>query len=100
MDKRILYVGGLSAEVNRDIIDTAFRTFGEILNIRLPLADNSASHKGFAFVEMESPEDAASAVENMNGGELFGRVLKVCIIAFAYYKIRKKRGKKQTGKCR
>eukprot|EP01060_Flectonema_neradi_P018443 TRINITY_DN2527_c1_g1_i1.p1 TRINITY_DN2527_c1_g1~~TRINITY_DN2527_c1_g1_i1.p1 ORF type:complete len:100 (+),score=9.94 TRINITY_DN2527_c1_g1_i1:83-382(+) len=77
MDKRILYVGGLSAEVNRDIIDTAFRTFGEILNIRLPLADNSASHKGFAFVEMESPEDAASAVENMNGGELFGRVLKV-----------------------
>ena len=83
-DKRILYVGGLSAEVNRDILDGAFRTFGEVLNIRLPLGDNSASHKGFAFVEMEHPEDASSAVENMNGGELFGRVLKVCFYSFCF----------------
>jgi hypothetical protein len=33
-------------------------------------------HRGFGFVEFENREDAAAAVDNMNNGELYGRVLK------------------------
>lgn len=35
------------------------------------------THRGFGFVEFESPEDAAAALENMNDSELFGRILRV-----------------------
>ncbi len=37
------------------------------------------SHKGFAFVNFEEEEDAADAIDNMDGAELCGRVLKVHI---------------------
>ena len=36
--------------------------------------------KGFAFVEFDLEEDAADALDNMDGSELFGRVLH-CNIA-------------------
>merc|ERR1711967_63279 len=34
-------------------------------------------HRGFAFVQFDDKGDAADAIDNMNGGELFGRVLRV-----------------------
>lgn len=34
-------------------------------------------HKGFGFVEFEDQDDAQHAIENMNGAELCGRVLRV-----------------------
>ena len=76
----MLYVGGLSEEATAETVEDAFRPFGDvILPVNMP-KDGSAGqkHKGFAFVEMESPEDAAAAIENMHGAELFGRTLKVC----------------------
>jgi RNA recognition motif-containing protein len=36
--------------------------------------------RGFGFVEFESEEDCADAIENMEGSELFGKVLR-CNIA-------------------
>jgi RNA recognition motif-containing protein len=44
-----------------------------------PMADfdEPLSHKGYAFVEFELPEDAAAAMDNMNRSELYGRVISV-----------------------
>jgi peptidyl-prolyl isomerase E (cyclophilin E) len=42
----------------------------------------SERHRGFAFVEFEEEDDAADAIENMDGSELSGRVLR-CNIAKA-----------------
>ena len=36
--------------------------------------------KGFGFVEFETEEDCAAALENMHGAELYGKVLR-CNIA-------------------
>jgi RNA recognition motif-containing protein len=36
-------------------------------------------NRGFGIVEFESEEDCADAIENMEGAELFGRVLRVNI---------------------
>jgi peptidyl-prolyl isomerase E (cyclophilin E) len=36
-------------------------------------------HKGFGFVDFEEAEDAAAAIENMDGAEVYGKVLKVNI---------------------
>ena len=37
-------------------------------------------NRGFGFVDFEEEEDAADALENMDGAELFGKVLR-CNIA-------------------
>lgn len=44
----------------------------DVLDVFIPLDQLKQKHKGFAFVEFELQEDAAAAIENMNGAELFG----------------------------
>ena len=40
--------------------------------------DNATEkNKGFGFVEFQDEKDCAEALENMDGSELYGRVLKV-----------------------
>lgn len=34
-------------------------------------------HRSFAFIEFESAEDAAHALDNMNNAEFYGKVLKI-----------------------
>lgn len=43
----------------------------------LPLDKMTGRSRGFAFVEFESEEDAAKAIEMLNGKDLAGRPLKV-----------------------
>lgn len=76
-NKRIIYVGGLSEEVDEKILQGAFIPFGEILDIQIPLDYETEKHRGFAFVEFESAEDAAAAIDNMNESELFGKTLRI-----------------------
>lgn len=45
---------------------------------RKPDGPNSTElHRGFGYVEFEDPEDIKDAIDNMEGAELFGKVLKV-----------------------
>ena len=73
---RALYVGGLADEVTLDILRAAFIPFGEVTDVQLPL-DAAGDARGFGFVEYEDEADAAAAIENMEGAELFGRTLRV-----------------------
>ncbi|CAF3088875.1 unnamed protein product, partial [Rotaria sp. Silwood2] len=75
--KRTLYVGGLAEEVDEKILHAAFIPFGDIFEIQLPIDYETQKHRGFAFVEYETAEDAASAIDNMNDSELFGRSIRV-----------------------
>lgn len=34
-------------------------------------------HRGFGYVEFEDPDDTKDAIDNMEGAELFGKVIKV-----------------------
>lgn len=45
----------------------------------MPLDFETEAHRGFAFVEYKEVGDAASAMDNMDDAELFGRTLKVNI---------------------
>eukprot|EP00041_Stephanoeca_diplocostata_P012811 m.215543 g.215543 ORF g.215543 m.215543 type:complete len:329 (-) comp19101_c0_seq2:389-1375(-) len=76
-NKKLLYVGGLSDEVDTKTINAMFVPFGEVVDVQLPLDFETQSHRGFAFVEFELAEDAAAAVDNMHESELYGRTLKV-----------------------
>uniref|UniRef100_A0A3B3SAX0 Peptidyl-prolyl cis-trans isomerase E n=1 Tax=Paramormyrops kingsleyae TaxID=1676925 RepID=A0A3B3SAX0_9TELE len=77
--KRVLYVGGLAEEVDEKVLHAAFIPFGDITDIQIPLDYETEKHRGFAFIEFESAEDAAAAIDNMNESELFGRTIRVNI---------------------
>jgi peptidyl-prolyl isomerase E (cyclophilin E) len=40
---------------------------------------DNKTHRGFAFIEFESPEDAKEAIDNMHLSELNGKVIKVTL---------------------
>jgi RNA recognition motif-containing protein len=50
---------------------------GPVSNVSLPIDRATGRKRGFAFVEYESEEDAAKAVETLNGRDLAGRTLRV-----------------------
>lgn len=78
--KATVYVGGLDSTVNERTLMDAFLPFGEIVEISLPKSETLSSpdpHRGFGYVEFESPRDAQEAIDNMDLSELFGRVIKV-----------------------
>jgi RNA recognition motif-containing protein len=47
------------------------------VNVSIPTDRNDGRPRGFAFVEMSTPEQAEAAMERFNGYELGGRPLRV-----------------------
>lgn len=77
VQKNTLYVGGLAEEVNEAILHSAFIPFGDIKDVKTPLDQATQKHRSFGFVTFLEREDAAAAMDNMDGAELYGRVLTV-----------------------
>lgn len=69
--------GGLAEEVNETILHSAFIPFGDIKDVKTPLDQATQKHRSFGFVTFLEREDAAAAMDNMDGAELYGRVLTV-----------------------
>ncbi|MCD9646400.1 hypothetical protein HAX54_036208 [Datura stramonium] len=77
VQKNTLYVGGLAEEVNEAILHAAFIPFGDIKDVKTPLDHATQKHRSFGFVTFLEREDASAAMDNMDGAELYGRVLTV-----------------------
>ncbi len=74
-----LYVGSLPYKTTEDDLQQIFSQFGPIKSIKIVIDRDTGQSKGFAFVEMESADDAQKAIEGVNGSELGGRTLVVSI---------------------
>lgn len=48
-----------------------------LFNAERNMEYDTQKHRGFAFIEFESAEDAAAAIDNMNDAELYGRTIRV-----------------------
>lgn len=72
-----LYVGGLSYSTTDDGLKEAFAQIGAVSSAKVITDRMTGRSRGFGFVEMESDDDAAKAVEAWNGKELDGRRLSV-----------------------
>ena len=79
INKRILYCGGISEEVDEKTLHAAFIPFGDIIDINIPIDFSTQKHRGFAFIEYESAQDASFAIDNMNDSEIFGKTIRVNI---------------------
>jgi len=72
-----LYVGNMSFRTTEDELRDAFSQFGEVTDVFIALDKMTGRPRGFAFVTLDTPENAAKAAEAMNGTELGGRALTV-----------------------
>ena len=72
-----LFIGGLAWALTEDDVWNAFAEFGEVAGVRLPKEIESGRPKGFGYVEFTSEENAAKALEAMNGQALGGRPIRI-----------------------
>ncbi len=72
-----LYVGSLPFETTEDQLRELFSPHGELDSVRIITDKFSGRSKGFGFVEYNSDESAAKAIEAVNGHQLGGRALVV-----------------------
>ncbi|MBN1629113.1 MAG: RNA-binding protein [Thermoleophilia bacterium] len=72
-----LYVGNLSYGTTKETLEKAFGEHGEIVAVNIITDRQTGRPKGFAFVEMSTPEEADAAKAALNGAELDGRAINV-----------------------
>ena len=72
-----LYVGNLSFQTTSQDLQDFFAQAGTVESASVIQDRDTGQSKGFAFVEMSTDEEAAAAIEQFNGKELDGRMLKV-----------------------
>lgn len=72
-----LYVGNLSFNTTADGVRTAFQQFGTVSDVHLVSDRETGRSRGFAFVTMGTTDEAAKAIEGMDGKTLDGRPLRV-----------------------
>ena len=72
-----IYVGSINFELGEDTVRQAFQPFGSIKAINMSWDSATMKHKGYSFVEYETPEAAQLALEQMNGVVIGGRNIKV-----------------------
>jgi RNA recognition motif-containing protein len=72
-----LYVGNLAFQTTSEELQELFAQAGTVESASVVEDRMTGRSRGFAFVEMSTPEEAAAAIEQMNGREIGGRALKV-----------------------
>ncbi|KAJ4301617.1 hypothetical protein N0V90_003710 [Kalmusia sp. IMI 367209] len=73
-----IYVNNLEERIKietlKDALAVVFKHYGTILDI---IAKSSLKRKGQAFIVFDSQQSCLDAVEEMNGFEMYGKVMKV-----------------------
>ncbi|XP_017399990.1 probable RNA-binding protein 23 isoform X2 [Cebus imitator] len=72
-----LYVGSLHFNITEDMLRGIFEPFGKIDNIVLMKDSDTGRSKGYGFITFSDSECARRALEQLNGFELAGRLMRV-----------------------
>ena len=72
-----IYVGNLPWSVSDQDLADAFKEFGTVDRASVIVERPSGRSKGFGFVTMNDNDEAAKAIEALNGADMAGRPLKV-----------------------
>lgn len=72
-----IYVGNLSRDVTEDDLRAAFEAHGKVELVNIVKDRYSGESRGFGFVEMPSKTEAQTAITEVNGMDLKGRVVNV-----------------------
>jgi small subunit ribosomal protein S18 len=76
--KEKLFVSNIDFDVTTEELQRMFEEVGPSVSVVIATDRESKRSKGFAFVEMQTVEDAAKAIETLNNRVINGRPMKVC----------------------
>ncbi len=72
-----LYVGNLAFKTTSQELQQLFGQAGTVESASVVEDRDTGRSRGFGFVEMSTQEEANSAIQQFNGADLGGRLLKV-----------------------
>ena len=72
-----IYVGNMPYSMTDAEVKELFGAYGTVDAVRIVMDRDSGRPKGFAFVEMNTADEAKAAIEAINGSEVGGRALVV-----------------------
>lgn len=75
--KTKLFISNLDFDITTEQLVEMFTAVGPCTNVVIAKDRETRRSKGFAFVEMESEEDAKQAIEQLNNSVVNGRPMKV-----------------------
>ena len=77
MNNNKLFVGNISFKMSENDLLDLFSQAGKVLSVAIPTDRDTGRKRGFAFVEMESDDDAQAAISALNGKTIQGREIIV-----------------------
>ncbi|MCL2416720.1 MAG: RNA-binding protein [Bacteroidales bacterium] len=72
-----IYVAGLNYSMNDADLANLFAAYGEVTSAKIIVDNYSKRSKGFGFVEMSDVKAGQTAIEELNGKEVEGKILAV-----------------------
>jgi cold-inducible RNA-binding protein len=72
-----IFVGNLSYQTTESELEALFGAYGTVERVTVVRDRDTGQPRGFAFVEMTNSNEAANAMQAMNGREMNGRTLNV-----------------------
>lgn len=72
-----VYVKGLPSDCNKQALEEHFGKYGTVTSCFLPMDEKNARPKGFGFINYETHEEAAAAIENLHDKDWNGTKLYV-----------------------
>ena len=74
-----LFVGGVAWATTEEGLKEFFSQVGNVVEVKIIIDKMTGKSRGFAFVTMETEEEAEKAINELNGKELDGRGLTINI---------------------
>eukprot|EP01080_Neovahlkampfia_damariscottae_P009224 gene9224-1310_t len=75
-----LYVGDLQPDANEALLYEVFREIGPIVSIKVCRDVMTSKSLGYAYVNFQNAEDAASAIERLNFSEVKGKPIRIMYV--------------------
>ena len=72
-----MHVASLSRGAREEDLESAFGRYGKLAEVQIMRDPRSQEPRGFAFVTFENVEDAAKAIDALDGTALLGRTITV-----------------------
>lgn len=76
---RRLYVGNIHFDMSDAVLRETFAQVGGVESAEIIKDKWTNTSRGFGFVEMITTEDAATAIDELNGTSVMGRSLRVAL---------------------
>jgi len=72
-----IFVGNLSWKASEETLKPLFEAFGKVVSIKIIRDQYTGKSKGFGFVEMETDEEAARSIHELNEKPFLDRNLRL-----------------------